>query len=418
MSSVNSTYNDTAYQAALLSDGDVVVVGQANNSIAWGGSCNAPGTEADRVFGFITRLDGSSHTCESTYRLSTDNTGDDVNLFGQFRHVVTRGDAVYLYGHYRAWGATPLIEANDGTDLITLVDGQEDNNAVVIRMSPGEIFTSVAEFRDVDTGSQNQFAKALAVDSAGAVIAATTFLNVFYPRGASGPDYLQGPGNSTSSALIKLSGDKGNTVDAPNQVAWAKGFIASSDGSTPCTISALATDSADNVYVAGQFKGAQATLGDLAVPASATGTSSDVFVAKYSADGTHVWTQRHGGSGDDTVTAMAVTPEDDLVLVGIARSDDLDFGTGTPLDISLSYNGYSWKVAGRDGSTIWADPFTGVAGSGRKVYAYGVAVSASGEIYISGTFDEDWPEPPPDASALSAYGVSEIFVFKYVGPTP
>lgn len=69
----------------------------------------------------------------------------------------------------------------------------------------------------------------------------------------------------------------------------------------------IAVDSTGNVVVAGNI------TGDLGETLDVGG--SDVLVAKYDAAGVEQWLQRFGGTGDDTATAVAVS-DDGTVFVG------------------------------------------------------------------------------------------------------
>ena len=67
----------------------------------------------------------------------------------------------------------------------------------------------------------------------------------------------------------------------------------------------VACDASNNVYVAGEFKGAMSQSGY--GPMSAN--DRDVYLAKYTSTGTYLWSKTVGAVGNDSVRAMAVTPE-------------------------------------------------------------------------------------------------------------
>ncbi len=156
-------------------------------------------------------------------------------------------------------------------------------------------------------------------------------------------------------------------------MAWDRGFGSSSSDGT----SAVAIDSAGNIYVAGVIAG---TVDFGAGPVSIVGGSRAVFVAKLQADGTLVWSYVSPGGSyvDMNALDMAVSPSGDRVYV-VGDASALDFGSGTTtgaffvrLDASGSYLGD--QRFGAYGTTLG-----------------GVAADASGAVFVGGfTGTVDW----------------------------
>jgi hypothetical protein len=92
---------------------------------------------------------------------------------------------------------------------------------------------------------------------------------------------------------------------------------------------AVATDSAGNVYVSGTFEG---TVDFNPGPRTFNLTSagmSDVFVAKYTALGALVWARSMGGSDVDNAFGMAVDRAGNVYTTGeFSGTADFDPGTG------------------------------------------------------------------------------------------
>jgi hypothetical protein len=132
---------------------------------------------------------------------------------------------------------------------------------------------------------------------------------------------------------------------------------------------AAAVDSADNVIVTGETRSIKFYGED-------TPGGADVFVAKYAADGTSLWTAVVGGSGDDYGFDVAVDSADNIIVSGITSSNNLPGAV----------NGYLGKtdafVAKLDsaGNVVWSM----YLGGGEKDQGYGVAVDASDNVVVAG----------------------------------
>lgn len=120
----------------------------------------------------------------------------------------------------------------------------------------------------------------------------------------------------------------------------------------------LAVDPAELVYAAG-FENT-ATQGN------------DVFVRKYAADGTAVWTKMYDGpaSGGDAAYAATLTPAGELLVVG-AQSV-----AGQSLDAWL-------RKYSSLGDVMWTRSHAGASAGPDAAYA--IAVSAEGHLYVAGS---------------------------------
>lgn len=131
---------------------------------------------------------------------------------------------------------------------------------------------------------------------------------------------------------------------------------------------AVTADVSGNVYVAGY------TWGSLA-PGFSNRGGTDIFVAKFDAQGVRQWVHQLGTEADDFATGIAVHGNqlDGLVVTGysLGRFD------GTP-----SPGNYDVVVVKLDqgGNEYWRRQF----GTGKSDVALGVALSDSEQIYIAG----------------------------------
>lgn len=138
---------------------------------------------------------------------------------------------------------------------------------------------------------------------------------------------------------------------------------------------AVAIDASGNIIMVGHFVGT-ANLGgsDLI-----SGGSNDIFIAKFSAAGGHIWSQRFGGTGSEEATGVAVDSSGSVLVTGNFQGT-VDFGGGNRTsggsnDIFVAkYNSagvHQWSVT--------------YGGSGTDAGG-AVDVDNSGNVYSTGFF--------------------------------
>jgi hypothetical protein len=114
-------------------------------------------------------------------------------------------------------------------------------------------------------------------------------------------------------------------------------------------------DGAGNVYVTGGFQGTADFGGGNLVSAGST----DIFLAKYDANGAHVWSQRFGDSDAQSGGSLAVDGSGNVYFAGwFWRSVDLGGGvlvTAGLADVCLS-------KFDPDGNHAWSRRFGGIEG--------------------------------------------------------
>jgi hypothetical protein len=149
---------------------------------------------------------------------------------------------------------------------------------------------------------------------------------------------------------------------------------------------AVGTDSADNFYIAGQFRG---TVDFDPGPGTKLVTAADdldVFVAKYSAAGALVWVRRFGGKHDDHLAGMAVSPSGQVALAGtFSRELDLNPAAGAGAIHMVRSNGdtdvYVVKLDAA-GKFVWGGSIGGRHGDS----VAGVAITPAGGVYLGGLY--------------------------------
>lgn len=163
--------------------------------------------------------------------------------------------------------------------------------------------------------------------------------------------------------------------DSSGNVLWAK----STGGSVCDEAKTVAVDAIGNIYLAGIFSSPLLKFGLFTL----TNTGNiNFFLTKYSPDGNVLWALSNGGTGSDEARSVAVDAIGDIYLAGTNRSPILILGSDTLMnagesDIFLAkYNA--------NGNVLWAtsaagvfndfDPFIAAESSG-NVYLTGSFVS-------------------------------------------
>lgn len=279
--------------------------------------------------------------------------------------------------------------------------GGEDLNVVAGSVSIGSTVTSTSsgggpacpkldpaggatKFAGAFGDASVQTGSAIAFDKSGNIVVAGSFggtLNL------GGTTLNSAGGDDVFVAKLAPSG----------QLLWAKAF---GDGNVQ-TASGISVDANGNVYVAGNFKGAINFGGGTL---SAAGTLfSDVFLAKLTADGNHVWSKSFGDVNVQNVRGVSVDTAGNVVIAGFFQND-VNFGGGTLTSTGL----YDMFVAKFDmgGTHQWSRRFGDAAGDQN---ARAVAIDGSGNVYLAGDVASSIDV---GAGAMPAAGKPSAFVAK------
>jgi hypothetical protein len=132
---------------------------------------------------------------------------------------------------------------------------------------------------------------------------------------------------------------------------------------------------------------------------------NDVFVAKYSAAGTPLWSKRVGGSSDERAKAVAVDGSGNVFVTGIFRGT-VDFGGG-PISASTgAANAFLVKYS-PTGAHMWSKRLSTIASLDEGT---ALAVDGSGNVVVGGILYQtsDFGGGP-----LTSAGGADIFLVKY-----
>lgn len=161
----------------------------------------------------------------------------------------------------------------------------------------------------------------------------------------------------------------------------------------------IAIDSEGNVYITGIFSGT-ATFGS---PSITSKGFVDVFVAKYNSGGTFQWVHSAGGTNYDGAGGIAVDSNGNVYVTGNFYGN-ISFGS---IDKTTAGNNDIFLAKyDTNGNFHWAQTLGGALGD----YSNGIAVDGSGNIYVTGYFQDyvifgSMPK--------MAVGSNDVFVAKY-----
>ncbi len=203
------------------------------------------------------------------------------------------------------------------------------------------------------------------------------------------------PGRGVFWLLVALLGLGGGAAQAQGP-DWQLARALTTPNSQDCTVSASATDSTGNVYLAGTFRNT-ITLGNNVLTSAG---AQDVFVARWeSSSQQFAWAVRMGSGATDAVSGLAVS-QGRVFVMGNFRAATAAFGSIT--------------LANASGAGVLDDGFVAkLTDTGTVAWAYGmggtetdaancVAVSGA-NVYVGGTYQ----------SATASFGSTTITNSRY-----
>jgi type IX secretion system substrate protein len=170
-----------------------------------------------------------------------------------------------------------------------------------------------------------------------------------------------------------------NQTKAQSSCSWAN----KGSGTYEDNGNAVATDPSGNLYALGYYYSTTFTVtgsSSNTVLHNTYGAGPFIYLVKYDSCGNILWAKSAGGNGETYGNALATDASGNVYVAGYYTADTLNFGAVK----LVNTGGYTAYVAKYNSSGVaqWAQQGTGNAAS----QAYGVAVDASSNVYITGDF--------------------------------
>ncbi len=377
---------DKVVDGDVETDGDVIIDGdvEADGDVVIDGDTDADGDfvvdgddeiDGDQVIDGDVETDGDIVTDGD---LDEEKAEEDPDEEEESDTVTTPPIPIWANG-YGSSGSNDLSKAvaiaPDGStyflgdfDSTLQIDGTQYTSAglqdlILIKLKPNGDPDWVKQFGS--TGTENGVD--LTVDSMGNLILTGTFTSGFsFTADTTG--YVQSNGG-LDIYLAKFEAD--------GTFTWAKSF----GGTDFDGIQDVATDSADNIYITGQYKGT-INFGTTVNSEMTSHGGNDIYLAKFNSSGDLQWSKGYGNSGSyQDGMALALDGTESVILGGYF-SGDMDVGGNTLPEEGL-YDIFVAKYATDTGRHIWSH----VYGDADDEMLNGVAVGQNGQVIVTGYFN-------------------------------
>ena len=245
-------------------------------------------------------------------------------------------------------------------------------------------------------GDGEDYGNAITVDAAGRAYVTGTTRSTDFPK----VKPLQAaPGGGTDAFAAKL-----------NESGSALLYSTYLGGKGDETSNGIAVDAAGNAYVTG---GTGSTDFPTAKPLQKTlKGKSDAFVSALNPDGTaFLYSTYLGGAFDDEGFGIAVTPAGAAWICGTTSS--ADFPAAMPMQIFAGGSDAFLAQLNPAGSALVLSTHLGGINSDSGA---GIAVDASGNVYLAGTTSSSDLFLSSGAFLAASRGSSEVFVMKFSNP--
>lgn len=146
----------------------------------------------------------------------------------------------------------------------------------------------------------------------------------------------------------------------------------------------IVSDASENTYVVGSFSSIVMNFGTATLANyNNSGGLADVFVAKFDAAGALVWAKKAGDFAGDYGTAIALDQAGNVYITGYFYGANAVFSGDTVLNDTIGGSTDFFVAKYNNAGTIqWALSDGGT----KNEYANSIAVDASGNVYVAGSF--------------------------------
>lgn len=220
--------------------------------------------------------------------------------------------------------------------------------------------------------------------------------------------YFSSPTIAIGSTTLTNSNPLSNDIflvkyDSNGNVIWAR----SAGGNNIDQAVSVKTDLNGNIFMSGYFASSTMTIGSYSLINSG---GFDIFLAKYSPNGTVLWAKREGGTNDDYSFSTCTDALGNAFITGYFVSLPITFGATT-----FTAHGFLLVKYDTNGNVVWAKSSGGL----NRVQGNSVSTDALGNIFIIGSFQCDTLAIGStilinaNAPAVPGNATHDIFIAKY-----
>lgn len=366
----NGSSDDEGSAITIDKNGDILVCGRFGNNLSLITFGTSTLTSANGNC-FLAKYDASGNVLWAKSFGGTPGLGMGISS--------DSNADIYITGNFASTSAL------FGT--ITLLNINTNGDVYVAKYSS----TGSAIWAKSINGVSTEKVNSLSIDAVGNVYITGKFSSSLLTVGTIS---LTNGGTSSNMFLVKY--------DTGGNVQWANAY----GGANSVEATAIATDASGNSYVTGNFTNTF-SLGTTTL--SSNGVSDDLFVAKFDASGNVQWAKRAGGTYFEFPLAICIDGSSNLLIAGEFYSTTFNFGNSTLSNFSnandvmlLKYNSTGTEIGGLSISSSLN------YGS----YATGVSIDATGNGYLTGSFNGPSTMTVGTISINNAGG-SSLFIAKF-----
>ncbi len=185
--------------------------------------------------------------------------------------------------------------------------------------------------------------------------------------------------------------------------AGVEQWITTAGGGTMNIANAIAVDNNSNVYITGNFTGTLTFYANTIVTLSGA-YANRIFVAKYDQSANLLWDVSDASSNPVSSNSIAVDGSGNAYIIGnfdcLMNSYADQYGQGTFNSVGY-WDIFTAEYSSASGAWQWSRQIGGHLNN----YGYGIAASANGDLYTTGSFDQDMvitADPPPSFLGYNA----------------
>lgn len=309
------------------------------------------------------------------------HAGDHGNESATSVAVDASGNA-YITGPYTSafinFGTFSLLNSFSGTADIFLV-----------KFDPSGTVLWAKTFGGADGDQGNS----VAVDASGNVILTGWFASASL---AFDSIVLTNSGTTSSDLFISKFDSSGNLI-------WAK----SAGGTINDRGYGVSTDANSNIFVTGWYSSPTINFGT-GVLTNAGSATNDIFLVKYDANGTALWSKKIGGNNNDAGNACATDASGNTYVTGNFASSSINFGTGALTNAGSGTNDLFITKYDPLGASLWSARAGGIYNE----MGNGLAISGS-NVYLTGDFSSPTVTFGSNVLTNASAGTNDIFLASY-----